>query len=1392
MYHFTKKRYASHALQKFVAQNISFDIEYLKQAFKNYQGRHNQETHTTLYNIAHPAQGKSSQGAANAVNTPKDIYRQAGIRGLREDAGAGNGLRIVVGDNPKFYGEKIYNASVMQPNGSPVRGTPISPSDKIIPNTVFHVTTNLPAILSSGKILAGGKGGLGGDNKDQIVSTTISKSIATQLLRDLKFSAYIARLSKGDVDTPERAASAKVVLGALVNEMRKTGWGQKDIKSFLEQHSYQHLQKSYRATDYLRSYFMWRIRILGKINPIIFSDDAQLKAINPKNMGVVHVPKSSLLTGAMVTNFDIGNKGGLEELRIYGDVPVGKGAVTTKEKVTKNVLVTTFKNYQGRHNQETHTTLYNIAHPSQGRVTGSNQSRASGNELTRLGRLVAKAPSQTLTAAWAAKYVLDSELARSSEIAVNASRAQILARVRKELPTNRDLRRFIDDASRRYFGFGYEQEKNKDAIFGAVMEKYANAVQMWKRDLADLREAGAEDGAAYQSVSRAFANASQTLLQYEAVHILLLRNDKTYAKHLKKLEEREYHKKENTIIKNVVWDGASTSPLDFTRIQATPIKAVAAGEATKIAIKTEMSRHGVPEKLVVFPSKNMEADLQLFVSASHNSDTNKFNFYPHLIQQNTNTNIRLADIVNHEVSHSKYVAVSLASRIVADIAKQPSKFSGLDALYDPIAARAADRYFTPQMQQTIRQPSFLGTPYEQRLLQALTNPKSIIKVDRKTGKVTAKSSDFEEFVALFKSDGVTDYSASFWRAFTVLPSQHTLNLAINETLAEVSAMSAHGLTSLIPKGWVAASQLMDSVFAKLGSPYPDTSAVVGMRYVLDRHTSKGKRIKTAQFASTALKNYQGRHNQETHTTLYNIAHPSQGRGGRRAASAADTPKDIYRQAGIRGLAEPLSRTISPQSRAPIPAGETTHDISQYKPETGWRQREAEINYEMGLNTLVQWYYEDKTGDLNAWWGKYGYSPNDIAGFKPRTQKQDLDDALDERFAVTAFIIRRPDPLRTDIANEFIKRVSSSIYSFGSDPVRDGKRPVPNAPRSLTLDEQQKAYPASGFVIPPASKVSLVIEDTGNKGESAKSESRPVTREMLERGEKLFYQTAREIEGRVFSRAKKLISNSPIAIAIPPEGFSDFIRTGKYKNLQHRVEEYRSEWRKWDESTKGMTQDQRSASHYEWEKRISQIHPEMSRVMTNGTYDPAARSNLNRENHGITSSRGDDHPISGYVQTAGARNEAAQYGLISLVLKSDVKQRASISFGDSWGETLSQSFIASPSGGVTRGSIGASIFQLARSSDKDTQATDSKYGLTGRRFNENARPGLVPKYVEAQIFGGVTPKDVASIVIKDLPNQAKYKQVEDWAKTNGIKIEYAAVANIYSTTSFKGLVDADPQ
>ena len=48
-------------------------------------------------------------------------------------------------------------------------------------------------------------------------------------------------------------------------------------------------------------------------------------------------------------------------------------------------------------------------------------------------------------------------------------------------------------------------------------------------------------------------------------------------------------------------------------------------------------------------------------------------------------------------------------------------------------------------------------------------------------------------------------------------------------------------------------------------------------------------------------------------------------------------------------------------------------------------------------------------------------------------------------------------------------------------------------------------------------------------------------------------------------------------------------------------------------------------------------------------------------------------------------------------------------------------------------------------------------------------------MEAQIHGGVTPRDIASIVIKDKPGNLSNQPVVDWAKANGIKIEYAPLS-----------------
>ena len=114
------------------------------------------------------------------------------------DINSTNNIFISAKDDPSLYGKdgkELFSQGIKQSSGAPIRGVVISPDDPIIPDTVYHVTTNLSGVLSSGVLKASGQGGLGGDNKDQIVSMTINKDVADTLKDDLKLSVTVAKLS---------------------------------------------------------------------------------------------------------------------------------------------------------------------------------------------------------------------------------------------------------------------------------------------------------------------------------------------------------------------------------------------------------------------------------------------------------------------------------------------------------------------------------------------------------------------------------------------------------------------------------------------------------------------------------------------------------------------------------------------------------------------------------------------------------------------------------------------------------------------------------------------------------------------------------------------------------------------------------------------------------------------------------------------------------------------------------------------------------------------------------------------------------------------------------------------------------------------------------------------
>ena len=235
-------------------------------------------------------------------------------------------LNIVVPEDSKVYGIEAGIHRLSQPHGAPVRGTPISLDDSRIPDTVYHMTTNAPAVRESKKLIAGGVGGLGGDDRDKIVSLTINKEIAHQLADDTKLASEISRMGGGKYKSSERIEESRAIIKRLIQEMEKEGWDSPRFREYDDNH-FEYMHESYNPKEWLSQYFSVRARAtsnLGKEkrNPLFFTDSEVLAKVNPENIDVIEIPKSALRTGAMLTDLDLDNPYGLQEIRIYGDIPI--------------------------------------------------------------------------------------------------------------------------------------------------------------------------------------------------------------------------------------------------------------------------------------------------------------------------------------------------------------------------------------------------------------------------------------------------------------------------------------------------------------------------------------------------------------------------------------------------------------------------------------------------------------------------------------------------------------------------------------------------------------------------------------------------------------------------------------------------------------------------------------------------------------------------------------------------------------------------------------------------------------------------------------------------------------------------------------------------------------
>jgi hypothetical protein len=209
--------------------------------------------------------------------------------------------------------------------GELLMGEPLDKS--ALPDTLYHVTTNAPAVESSGLLLGQNKdAGLGGGQADG-VSFTSSESDAALIQRELVRSVEIAR---GDVAIDDLARLARedesvggLAPGALddaVSAARQM-WDV-NIQS-TEVYASPESKRSLMRDAY-NSYLFGRERIAGDgvpslKNPILFGNQKQLRLIDPANIRTLRVPSTNIPDRALITT---GSDEFLHEVRVYSDVPV--------------------------------------------------------------------------------------------------------------------------------------------------------------------------------------------------------------------------------------------------------------------------------------------------------------------------------------------------------------------------------------------------------------------------------------------------------------------------------------------------------------------------------------------------------------------------------------------------------------------------------------------------------------------------------------------------------------------------------------------------------------------------------------------------------------------------------------------------------------------------------------------------------------------------------------------------------------------------------------------------------------------------------------------------------------------------------------------------------------
>lgn len=242
-----------------------------------------------------------------------------------------------------------------KPGGHLLTGVPILREE--IPATLYHVTTNAPAVESSGVLLGQqGDTGLGGGQAAG-VSFTSSPEDAAVIQRELRRSVRVARgeVAIEDLSTwareDERLAglpegTLQPAVGFATDQyeanrhsLERTFVWDKDLPE--DQRGWvgpppppeeqERLRRS-SVKDALNAYLQMRghhdVTHPMLKNPILFGRQEHLAKLNPEHIQTLEIPSSQIPAEALVTT---GSDAFLHEVRVYADVPLRRRKVAFEE-----------------------------------------------------------------------------------------------------------------------------------------------------------------------------------------------------------------------------------------------------------------------------------------------------------------------------------------------------------------------------------------------------------------------------------------------------------------------------------------------------------------------------------------------------------------------------------------------------------------------------------------------------------------------------------------------------------------------------------------------------------------------------------------------------------------------------------------------------------------------------------------------------------------------------------------------------------------------------------------------------------------------------------------------------------------------------------------------------